>query len=280
MTTAKHAPPRGLIIAVNTALNLREVTWQSLSGGRVNHLWKVGQIVIKHYMTAGQSPMFPNDPKAEAAVLAHLAPSGLSPTLLAQGEDWIAYTFVAGLPWQDGTEPVATAFTRLHTLDAPKLALRVGPNGSTQLLAQATAIAKQCSRVLPPPPPDPQVRPATPRLIHGDAVPGNIIQLNENVTFIDWQCPAIGDPVDDIATFLSPAMQWLYRGIPLTNAETKSFRAGLPQNIVARYDLLAPLYHWRMAAHCLWKTERGAPDYDHATVLELSALQTLSQKHS
>ena len=40
---------------------------------------------------------------------------------------------------------------------------------------------------------------------------------------------------------------------------------------------LAPIYHWRMAAHCLWKT---MPDYTEAMQLELAALQRLPQKHA
>ena len=91
------------------------------------------------------------------------------------------------------------------------------------------------------------------------------------VTLIDWQCPATGDATEDLATFLSPAMQWLYRGRVLSPPETEAFLAAYPDPTVTARDLrLQPLYRWRRAAHCLWKADRGAPDYRHALALELA----------
>ena len=51
-----------------------------------------------------------------------------------------------------------------------------------------------------------------PCLIHGDTVPNNFIQSVDALVLIDWQCPALGDPVLDLAIFLSPAMQQIARG--------------------------------------------------------------------
>ena len=91
------------------------------------------------------------------------------------------------------------------------------------------------------------------------------------LTLIDWQCPASGDPTEDIATFLSPAMQRLYRGTILSEAEREAFLAAYPDPaIVARYRALKSVYRWRMAAHCLWKAERGASDYAGALRLEFA----------
>jgi thiamine kinase-like enzyme len=108
-------------------------------------------------------------------------------------------------------------------------------------------------------------------VIHGDAVPGNILMSNQGVVLIDWQCPALGDPCEDIAAWLSPAMQWLYAGKPLTNAQADTFLNAFPSETAARYRTLAPLFHWRMAAHCQWKAQRGAADYHKALQLELAA---------
>jgi thiamine kinase-like enzyme len=111
-----------------------------------------------------------------------------------------------------------------------------------------------------------------PRLIHADAVAGNLIDGPGGVTLIDWQCPASGDPTEDLATFLSPAMQWLYRGRVLSPQETEAFLAAYPDPAVTdRYLRLQPLYRWRMAAHCLWKADRGAPDYEKALAAELAS---------
>ncbi|WP_022702332.1 phosphotransferase family protein [Pseudorhodobacter ferrugineus] len=272
-------PPQTLRIAVDLALPTQGAVWQPLQGGRVNTVWRLGDIIVKQFQPNGDSPLFPNDPAAEAAALQLLAPHGFVPTLLAQGQGWLAYQYCPGSAWQSGTELVAHILTRLHQIPAPTHAFRAGPNGSTQLLEQAKSIAALCPKTLPPAPPDPQVPSGPTCLIHGDLVAGNLIVNKGNITLIDWQCPLIGDPTEDIAAFLSPAMQVLYRGSPLTLDEIAVFRAALPPQTVQRYDQLAALYHWRMAAHCLWKASQNAPDYAPALQLELTALQRLTQKN-
>lgn len=94
-----------------------------------------------------------------------------------------------------------------------------------------------------------------------------------DITLIDWQCPAIGDPTHDIAIFLSPAMQLLYRGAPLSENEVRQFLAGYPdQDIAQRYHELADWFHWRMACYCLLRASQGATDYSQAIELELSSI--------
>jgi thiamine kinase len=260
---------------INTVLErlpaLRGLVWQALSGGRTNRLWRAGQTVIKVYDPAAASPLFPNNPLAEAKALAQLGPQGFAPRLICSGDGWLAYAYVEGLNWQSDPVPVARLLYRLHRLHAE--GFRTCPSGSAAILAQARAIAAGCRASLPPAPPDPAIGPVTmPRLIHGDAVSGNMIAGPHGVTLIDWQCPALGDPVEDIATFLSPAMQSLYRGTALPPAESESFLQAYPDRMVTdRYRRLAPLFRWRMAAHCLWKAERGATDYLRAMELELAA---------
>ncbi|EEW26604.1 phosphotransferase family protein [Rhodobacter ferrooxidans] len=270
----RQTPPATLVaevLADNPSLTGKP--WQPLSGGRSNRLWQVGSWVVKLFDREAASPLFPNDPAAEALALRHVAPSGLAPQLRAIGPDWLAYSHVPGVVWQADPAAVAEALGRLHQL--PLVAsLRAQPSGSAALAAQGAAIALHCRTALPPPPPDAGVPPVNnPCLIHGDAVPGNVIIGPQGVTLIDWQCPAIGDPAEDLAAFLSPAMQWLYRGKVLTAAEAAAFLQAYPDaETVARYHALAPAFHWRMAAHCLWKAERGATDYATALDLELAAI--------
>lgn len=273
-------PPLKLRKAATKALPTLDAPWHRLEGGRVNKLWRVGDTVIKQFADAGASPLFPNDSNAEAAALIHLAPFQIAPTLLAQGQGWLAYRFISGKPWLQNSENVAKTLNRLHQIPAPGHGFRFGANGSAQLLSQAHAIAAACSARLPPPPPDRHVLPGPMRLIHGDAVPGNIIIQDSQVTLIDWQCPAMGDPAEDIATFLSPAMQWLYRGAELDAEEISKFRANCLPETIFRYDRLAMIFHWRMAAHCLWKSENDAPDYARAMQLELHALERLTQNNT
>ncbi len=269
----RPTPPKQLREAVAQALPALPTAWQPLAGGRVNRLWRAGDTVIKLYDPNGESPLFPNDPQAEAHALAWLAPFGIAPTLQATGTDWLAYQYQPGSPWRGTPQMVAAALTRLHQLPPPPQAqFRLAANGSAKILGQARAIGALCQATLPPAPPDPGVPAGLVCMIHGDAVPGNLIAHQDQITFIDWQCPALGDPADDIATFLSPAMQWLYRGQPLNADETSAFLAACPPRVADRYRNLKSLYHWRMAAHCLWKAEQGDPDYAKAMHLELAAL--------
>lgn len=74
--------------------------------------------------------------------------------------------------------------------------------------------------------------------------------------------------------FLSPAMQALYGGHDLSADDRDAFLSAYGDLAIAtRYKKLAPLFHWRMAAHCLWKSQRGERDYTPAIELELAALE-------
>jgi thiamine kinase len=269
-------PPAALKIAVEATLPLlHRFAWTPLSGGRVNRLWRVGTMVIKLYNLQGASPLFPNDPKAEALALRFVAPTGLAPKLRAVGEGWIAYDHLEARKSKATPTEVAEALNNLHNLPAGNIALRIRAGGSAELLHQAQQIAALCQTMLPPPPADPGIAAPQLSVIHGDAVPGNFIATSQRLCLIDWQCPAIGDPAEDIAAWLSPAMQWLYGNEMLTPSEANEFLQAFPAQTVERYRALAPLFHWRMAAHCLWKAERGDEDYDHALQLELAALAAI-----
>lgn len=263
-------PPADLRTQLEAACSdMRGAAWTSLRGGRTNRLWRVGGLVVKLFVPDAQSLLFPNDPLAEAAALRLAAPHGLAPGLRLTGPGWLAYDYCDGQPWQaDNPAPVAAVLGAVHAL--PKAPFRHLASGSAALLQQARAIAAQCKGSLPAAPADPGVPAAAARLIHGDAVAGNILVSGQKLTLIDWQCPAIGDPAEDLAAFVSPAMQWLYRGAMLSRAQEAAFLAAYPDpEIAERFQLLKPLFRWRMAAHCLWRAERGDAGYAQAMALEL-----------
>jgi thiamine kinase-like enzyme len=110
-----------------------------------------------------------------------------------------------------------------------------------------------------PPLPERTVAPSgASRLLHGDPVPGNLIDCGKTLRLIDWQCPAAGDPCEDIALFLSPAMQIAYRGTPLSQAEENEFLSAYGcDSTVTRYRSLAAWYHARNLAYCLWQLYQG-----------------------
>jgi thiamine kinase-like enzyme len=121
-----------------------------------------------------------------------------------------------------------------------------------------------------------EVGPIDPVFVHTDVVAGNLIQTEQGVQLIDWQCPAVGDPVIDIARFLSPAMHSIYGTRKLTLAEENEFLAGFSDSLQSRYHALAPQYHWRMAAYCAWRADQGVSGYGLAAEIELARLSAIS----
>lgn len=237
-------------------------SWVPLVGGRSNTLWRVGDIVVKQYAPTAASALFPNDPLAEVQALQAFSSHSLAPEFAAQGSGWLAYHYIQGETWRQDVEIVASLLGRLHQNPLTQ-SFRESPDISKQTLD----ILAECqsSFTVPEAPNIPLAR----QTIHGDAVAGNIICGTKGAVLIDWQCPAIGDPIEDIAIFLSPAMQSLYRGKPLTAQEKDGFLHRYPNPAtVSRYHAMAPLLHARIAAHCLWKAERGNADYGAAFRLE------------
>jgi thiamine kinase len=257
--------------------------WQSLTGGRSNLSWRVphpgGDCVVKLFRPERACTVFPNDPTAEAAMLRHLSGQSIAPDLLHAGDTplgpCIVYRHIPGPTWAEGRRDIAEVaqlLHHLHSLPAPD-ALRPGPNGTDSLRAE---IAAQSPATLPLPHitlPDITLPAVTPRLLHGDPVPGNIVVSDRGLRLIDWQCPALGDPCLDLATFLSPAMGLLYLGTPLDAAARARFLDAYDDaEVIARYHALTPFFHARMAAYCLSRAAAGSAPDRHAARLELAAL--------
>lgn len=259
-------PDAGLLAEVRTSLPEAGGDWVAMKGGRSNRVWRAGDLVVKQYRPDTATPLFPNDPLAEAAALRQLGPE-LAPRYRAGGAGWLGYDFLPGPSWSVDPGPVARLLARVHRATAPA-GLRRLPMGGAAIADHAASFAPPG---LPPCPEAPSVDLPAPVLVHGDPVPGNIVVTAEGLRLIDWQCPGLGDPVDDLALFLSPAMQWLYRGAPLSEAEKAAFLAAYPDAAtVRRYDLLRPVLHWRIAAHCAYRAARGDAAYAEALRLELA----------
>jgi len=261
-----------------------EIDWSPLFGGRTNAAWKGacdGEVfVAKLYSGPARNPLFPNDPKAEAQLLKSLSPSMQSPVFRAQMTTDAGtcnfYDHIPGTTWQSGVAEVAQLMAALHAIPCPE-GLRHAPDGSQELHDQTRKILSNCAEsdlLLAAEPKGSVGKSGEKTLLHSDIVPGNLIRNDTGLHLIDWQCPATGDPCEDIAIFLSPAMQFLYRGDTLSASEMDTFFAayGAPK-VRARYGSLAPFYHWRMAAYCLWQMQNGRPDYAQGLALELEALQ-------
>ncbi|UZD90576.1 aminoglycoside phosphotransferase family protein [Cognatishimia activa] len=261
-----------------------EGNWHTLFGGRTNAAWQVVgpenevPAVLKLYRSEAENPLFPNDPRAEATMLQHLQGQDIAPNLIAafsvENMDCNLYHALDGERWTAGVFEVAQLIQRLHAVRPPS-GLRQSANGTEAIMAQASSILAAAGAELELPsglelisvPPSKKTV-----LLHCDIVPGNLIQGSDGLRLIDWQCPAIGDASEDLAVFLSPAMQLLYRGEPLSLEEENSFLTSFSQDQQNRFRALAPAYHYRMAAYCLWQMSRGRMEYEDALQVELAAL--------
>lgn len=269
-------PPPDLVQQAEAALSGLSSPWVPLTGGRVNHLWRCGGVVIKQYRPERATALFPNDILAEVAALRRFAGQGIAPEYLAHDKDWLAYRYLRGHGWQSGTGQVARLLGHLHHQSTQGLCFRhLFPDG--HVLAQDThEMLRASGLVLCTPLSPPDEGSVAPVPLHGDPVPGNIIIGPAGEMLIDWQCPALGDPVHDLAIFLSPAMQYLYRGRPLLDQEVSEFLTLYPDQAVSqRYLRLRPWLHLRLAAHCALRAKAGDRGYAAACQQELTLLQTL-----
>ena len=288
LDSQQDRPPSDVIQALRDRGMTGLTDWTRLQGGRTNRLWAFHSgsrtFVCKLYSDKAATPLFPNDADAEANALNALAGSGLAPRLerklhLPSGPVLIyEHVTQTGLHSPAAT---ASALARLHD-QMPHAGLRQLAQRPLAILHQGEAMLRGVTdqrveplKALRPLPPETTVFAQV--FLHGDPVPANVIQTATGPCFIDWQCPAIGDPSEDLALYLSPAMQHLYGGQPLDSAQISAFLAAYdyPER-AARYRHLMPLYHWRMAAYCLWKTRYGDKDYSIGADLEIARLKEIS----
>jgi hypothetical protein len=234
---------------------------QRLEGGYTNEVWRVGDLVVKRYDRTSRPGLFGNDPLAEIRALVTLAPSGIAPAPVHFDEDAgvLVYRFAPGKTWDGGVERVARLLAGVHAL--PGHGFRALAIDGGALLADgdrflANGRGSEIRRLRPP-----SVRcgPVARRLVHRDAGPGNLIDNGTELVLIDWQCPGAGDPVEDLAAFLSPGFQILYGRVPLTADEEGAFLDAYPAPLVVRrLQRMRSNYDWRMAAYCSWRAERLA----------------------
>jgi hypothetical protein len=102
-------------------------------------------------------------------------------------------------------------------------------------------------------------------LVHTDCGPGNMVSSPAGLRLIDWQCPGIGDGLQDVVTFLSPAMQVLYGYPVLSTAQEQQFLdaylSALDENpsdaqaSQARLKSIRSSHHYRFAAYCAMRVQ-------------------------
>ena len=258
--------------------------WSPLGGGRTNRVWRLDGaaegVVCKLYRAEAGTPLFPNDPAAERSALAALAGTALAPAfrdrLRWAGQTCLVYRFVPGQAGAAGAVETLRALAALHRLTSPE-GLRRAASGADAILEEGRRMLRDASdanrmRLIGTSPMVQDLPPGPAAFLHGDPVPSNVVARPEGgVAFIDWQCPATGDPVHDIALALSPSMR-LANGLgPLTAGETASaLDAYGDAEVARRYRCWRPALAWRLACHAAWRLARGDDAYRAGLDAELA----------
>ena len=204
-----------------------DITVTCLTGGFWNDNFRVTGAgvdwVVKYYRKEQRESLFPNLPDSEARALEILRSAGVAPEPVAfspadDATPVLVYKYWPGDPWRQDVVPVARLLHRLHRVPVDRLdgfrALPVDPEDILEqgdhLLAPVpqNELAVRLRSVRPAPVDGPA--PECPSLVHTDVGAGNLIAGPGGIRLIDWQCPGIGDPAEDLWTFLSPAFQILF----------------------------------------------------------------------
>jgi aminoglycoside phosphotransferase (APT) family kinase protein len=242
-----------------------------LTGGYWNQVWRLQDDtrdwVVKLFDPHAEPRLFPVLPDSEARAMTALSGLGLAPdpvAYLPRAADRPAvliYRFHEGRPWQSGTAKVARLLKRQHGL-APE-GFRLLATEPEAILAQGDWLIRHLEddayvarlRARRPAP----LRLAPPRLafVHTDAGPGNLIEGPQGLRLIDWQCPGLGDPAEDLFSFLAPCFQILFQHAPLSDIECADFLAAYDDaGVAARFRQMEPFYAYRMLAYCCLRRVR------------------------
>lgn len=264
--------------------------WIELAGGRTNQVWHVQEasgrsICVKLYsIDAADNPMFPNHPDVELSAMRLLSGVGIAPkpiTSLKFEGNWVnIYEYIPNTQGVDVRVSMAQTLAELHSL--PIVAgFANSVVGSTEILdhAQSMITDHTYAEVIALRPTVPAAAMSKTALLHRDPVSTNFIVQSDRGILIDWQCPAFGDPSEDLSVVLSPAMQSLY-GPTLWSQEDETvflevYAESNPNFDPSAFAALRPWYAWRLAVYCDWRVQAGAHDYLAARDAEISRLKEL-----
>ena len=261
----------------------KQTTWHTQTGGQTNKVWRlVGEkdLICKLYLETKTNPLFNNAPEAEYRCLLWLEGSDVSPKpykyLKTPFGEVLLYYYIKGQTWSHDLDIVSELLNRIHKHNFPE-GLRVLSNIPTDIKKTGFEIINKLNpnnkNKLNKICPDVSIPDIEPVLLHTDVVPGNLILGDKGLRLIDWQCPAIGDPIVDIMMFLSPGMHEIYGSGKLSMKDHEVFLMSLNSNLRDRYSIIGPLYHWRLAAYCFWKAEQGFIEYEKAALAEIDLLK-------
>jgi thiamine kinase len=262
-----------------------QTLWYPQAGGRTNKVWRITgekDLICKLYLESKTNPLFNNIPEAEYRCLLWLNGSGIAPKpyeyLKTPFGKVLMYYYIKGETWSHDVGAVSELLNRIRKHKYPKR-LRILPSSPSDIKQTGLEIINKLNihhkNKLNKICPDVSISDIEPVLLHTDTVPGNLIFGDIGLQLIDWQCPAIGDPIVDIMMFLSPGMHEIYRSGKLSMKDHEVFLMSLTSDLRNRYLAIGPLYHWRLAAYCFWKAEQGFIEYESAALAEIDLLKMI-----
>ena len=247
------------------------VTVKRLEGGFWNKVYRIQgngvDWVFKSFSGKADKPsLYPKLPESEAKALEFLNSHDIAPTFIAYypaNHDHPAnllYKFLPGQMWQGKVADVGSLLKRLHNL-VPPTSFRTLAYEPESLLKEGDKLLCACvedkaALTLKTLRPDIKSVQAPHRLslIHTDVWHGNIISSAGKHYLIDWQCPGLGDPTEDIWTFLRSGYQKLLGHDLFTKAQELSF-FNRYRGDAERLETLHSYYSYRLAAHCLMRKQ-------------------------
>lgn len=269
---------------------------KALKGGYWNAVYRLQgadcDLVLKQFADTPEGGLFPTLADAEARALEQLRGLEIAPDYhsfwpQAPGGAVLLYGFVPGQMWQGNCGVSGQLFQQLHRapVAGPYRALPMTPQA---LLDQADGLyadyrdsewGLKLAQLRPAPV---EVAVIQPVLVHTDCGPGNIIQNQQQQVLIDFQCPGLGDPCEDLTCFLSPGIFHLYDLPALTEVDEKLFLAAYGDaEVVQRLRIMRAFYSYRLAAYYIMRhySQQGVDDavaaaYGGALALELKALES------
>jgi thiamine kinase len=262
-----------------------ETVWHTQTGGRTNKVWRLKgekDLICKLYLQTITNPLFNNSPEAEYRCLLWLDGSQIAPKpykyLRTPFGEVLLYDYIKGQIWFHDVDTVSELLTRIRKHKCPK-GLRILSNLPSDIKQTGFEIINKLNNYhkdkLIKICPEVSIPDIEPVLLHTDVVPGNLILGDKGLRLIDWQCPAIGDPIVDIMMFLSPGMHEVYGSGKLSMKNHEVFLMSLTSDLRNRYNIVGSLYHWRMAAYCFWKAEQGFAEYENAALAEIDHLKMI-----
>ena len=269
---------------------------EPLKGGYWNAVYRIRgadfDLVLKQFAIDSGQGLFPVLADDEARALEQLAGTGVAPQYhsywpQAPGGAVLLYEFAPGQMWLDDMAAVGALFKGLHSaaVSGPFRTLPTQPQAILEqadeliggYIVQALGVQLEALR-----PPLIKLESAASVLVHTDSGPGNIIQSAEAITFIDFQCPGMGDACEDLTCFLSPGIHHLY-GLPaLSAAQEQAFLSTYGDtDVLQRFTKIRVYYSYRMAAYFVMRyysqqglDEKVSQAYLKAAQLEISALES------